>query len=197
MEEVKTETLDSTNEETQSETEETSESAVAQKEEFTKLKETNRQLFERAKKAETSEKELKEKLKGLSDVPKEEAKPAESQSSEPNYGRLAFLQSKGIDNPDDIKVVEEESIRLKLPLTDVLGMEHIQGKLKTAKEAREAQAGMPKGTDRTGGSSPQDVDYHLAKGTTPDDQKLAEKVVDARMKNDPSQKKFSDELFTG
>ena len=118
-----------------------------------------------------------------------------AQSGEPDYAKLAFLNSKGYDHSDDQKLIQDEAERLKLSLTDVIGMEHIQSKLTANKEARVASEGMPKGKGRSGGNTPSDVDYHLAKGTTPDDQELAEKVVNARMKKEQSKNTFSDELF--
>lgn len=118
-------------------------------------------------------------------------------TNEPDYARLAFLEQRGLTNADDQKMVQDEATRLKLPLTDVLGMEHIVSKLKTSKDTREAQAGMPKGRGKAGGQSQNDVDYHLAKGTTPEDVELAEKVINARMKKESNSNKFSDELFTG
>ena len=111
------------------------------------LEEKNRQLFERAKKAETEARELKSKLKELSDE-----KPKEPpQSSEPDYAKLAYLKAHQVDHPDDQKVVMDEATRLKLPLTDVLQMEHIKAKLKTSNDMRVAQDGMPSGTSRRGG----------------------------------------------
>jgi len=158
------------------------------------LAEKNRQLFARAKKAEGFVEKDGEWIKKEKSDEKPEAPP--DKPNEPDYGRLAFLQSKGIDHPDDIKIVQDEADRLKLPLTDVLGMEHIKTQLKEGKETREAKEGMPKGGGRAGGSTPSDVAHWLDKEGLPEDQELAEKVVDARMgkeKND----KFSDIPFTG
>jgi len=133
-------------------------------------------------------------------VPKEEPKAPEkldSQSNEPDYARLAYLETKGINHPDDQKIVQDEASRLKLSLTDVLAMEHIKSRLEASKDARTAAAGMPKGRGRTGGATQHDVEYWLAKGETPQgDQELAEKVIDARMSKE-RQNKFSDELYTG
>lgn len=139
-------------------------------------------------------KELKAKIAEAEAKPKE---LPEKGANEPDYARLAFLEQRGLTNADDQKMVQDEATRLKLPLTDVLGMEHIVSKLKTSKDTREAQAGMPKGRGKAGGQSQNDVDYHLAKGTTPDDVELAEKVINARMKKESNSNKFSDELFTG
>ena len=121
--------------------------------------------------------------------------PKKGESDGIDYGRLAFLNSVQITHPDDQKIVMDEANRLKLPLTDVFQMEHIKSRLTSNKEEREAKAGMPRGKDRTGGSTPQDVEYHLAKGTTPDDQELAEKVVESRMRREEQRGKFSDILY--
>ena len=121
--------------------------------------------------------------------------PKKGESDGIDYGRLAFLNSVQITHPDDQKIVMDEANRLKLPLTDVFQMEHIKSRLTSNKEEREVKAGMPRGTDRAGGSTPQDVEYHLAKGTTPDDQELAEKVVESRMRREEQRGKFSDMLY--
>ena len=153
------------------------------------LKEQNRQLFERAKKAEGLVKELRTK------VPKEETKTeAKAESNESEYARLAkmaYFKSEGVNHPDDIKVIEDEAARLKLSPDVVLQMEHIKGKLKTNADTRNAQNGMPTGSNRSGGATQQDVDYWLSKGGLPEDnQELAEKIVNARMGKDTSQRRF-------
>ena len=135
-----------------------------------------------------------EKRLGLSEKPKAEVRI--EKSNEPDYGRIAYLKSEGITHSDDRKIVLDEAERLKLSLTDVVEMEHIKTRLQSNRDQREAQAGLPKGKGRTGGTTPHDVEYHLAKGTTPDDQELAQKVVNARMKKE-SNNKFSDSLYTG
>ena len=137
-------------------------------------------------KAESLEKELTDfKTKEV----KTESKTTES--NEPNYGRLAYLASKGITHPDDIKVIEDYEKRSKEPLTEVIDMEHIKTRLKVNQDARTAQGGMPAGSQRAGGTTQHDVDYWVQKGTgLPDDQALAEKVVETRMGKDSSHRKF-------
>ena len=120
------------------------------------------------------------------------------QSNEPDYAKLAFLEAKGITHSDDQKIIQEEAARLILPLTDVLNMEHIKTKLKDRKDQREVQANLPKGRGSGGGgANPQDVNYWLEKGETPDDQELAEKVIAARITKEKNVNKFSDTLYTG
>jgi len=145
-------------------------------------------------------KELKEQKS--SDKPKgestEETPPINKKTSdEPDYAKLAFLETKGIKHPDDQQIVQDEAERLKLPLTDVLGMAHIKSQLETNQAERKAQSGMPAGTGKGKSVTQGDVDYWLKKGGTPDDPELANKVIDARIKQDDSQKMFDDELFMG
>lgn len=155
----------------------------------------------RAEKAEKAAKALEAKL--ASNKPMENDTPKNEKSNEPDYAKLAFLEGKGVTHPDDQKVIQDEANRLKLPLTDILGMEHIKAKLKVAKNQREAEEAMPDGSGKTGIASKNSVDYWVNKtnkdGTfqTPDDQELAEKVIEARLKQHENKNKFSDILFTG
>lgn len=160
-------------------------------EDVSKLRDYGKNQKIRAEKAEQELKALKSKLSET----KESETPKNEKSDEPDYAKLAFLKSNQVEHPDDQKIVMDEAARLKLPLTDILGMEHIKAKLKDSKDQREAQSGMPKGKGRAGGNTQGDVDYWLANGKTPDELELAEKVINARMKQDSSQKMFSDELF--
>lgn len=149
---------------------------------------TNQKI--RAEKAERELKELKSKQ-----LEKPTPKNDEPKSNEPDYAKLAWLNSNKVTHPEDQKIIMDEAERLKLPLTDVLNMEHMKNKLKDANDQREALDGSPKGRGKSGGTSQQDVEYHLAKGTTPDDLELAEKVINARMSKETSASKFSETLY--
>ena len=197
MEKENIENLDSKMEETDIVADE-NDDVDALKEKFEKVSNTNKQLFERAKKAETEARELKQ-LKAETEAKKGIETPSHdiNKSNEPDYARLAFLEQRGLSHPDDQKLVQDEAVRLKLPLTDILNMGHIKSQLETNKDQRESQAGMPKGRGNATGRTQQDVDYWLQKGETPDDLELAEKVIDARIKKEQSGNKFSDTMFTG
>ncbi len=163
------------------------------------LEKEKQRLYSRAKKAEGFEQDKVTKKWVKKEVKVEEKKPEAKtvQSNEPDYAKIAYLNSSGYTHPDDQKLVQDEAIRLKLPLTDILGMDHIKSKLTVNKDQREAQAGMPKGRGSSAGKTQQDVEYWLQKGETPDDQELAEKVIAARIKKESQGNKFSDELYTG
>lgn len=125
-------------------------------------------------------------------------KPAPQTSNEPDYSRLAYLEAKQINHPDDQRIVMEEAERLKLPLTDVLQMEHIKSRLAKNHDARVSQDGMPKGSGRKGGANKGDVDYYIAHpDEVPDDLELHNKVIDARMSKEKNSNMFSSTPFVG
>ena len=101
-----------------------------------KVKEYGRNQKIRAEKAEKEAKTLKAQLSKTkeNETPKNENK--DEKSNEPDYARLAFLESRKVENPDDQKIVLDEAKRLNLPLTDILGMEHIKSRLKTNNDQR-------------------------------------------------------------
>lgn len=123
------------------------------------------------------------------------------QSSEPDYAKEAFLEQRGVKHPDDKKVIYEEAERLKMPLTDVLGMDYIKSKLKNAQDQREASDGTPKGRGRGSSKARSDVDYWVDKKDkdgnyqTPDDMELAEKVINARIKKEERGNMFADKMY--
>ena len=143
---------------------------------------------------------LKREIKDLkkSETKKEtEEAPQKPQSNEPDYAKLAFLNGKGLDHADDVSLVLKESERLKLPLTDILGMKHIQAQLQDAKDGRASQAALPTGNGKAGGNTQNDVEYCIAKGELPKDQDLAAKVVNAKISAHQKFNQWSDELYTG
>ena len=193
------ETIDSLNDENVSEVKETL------KKEANTLHDSNKQLYARAKKAEGFEKKGDKWVKKEKPAePKKPDKPEKpKQSDEPDYGKLAFLNSKGIDNPDDQKIVTDEATRLKLPVTDILEMKHIKSKLKESKTQREAEDGMPGDSKGKSSGNKASVDHWVNKKdkkgnyVSPPAElgvEFANKVIDARMKQEKEGGMFSDEL---
>ena len=156
-----------------------------------------------AKRRATQLSKAKDKLKSLSEAKIEaQPQPKETQINKPNepdYARLAetaYLKSEGISHLDDIKIVKDEAERLKLPINEVIGMEHIQSKLEANKTARTAQAGMPKGNKRSGAVTPDEVEYYLQNpDKRPDDFEVAKKVLAAKRKLSQDSNKFSDIMY--
>ena len=167
----------------------------------TALDRENKKLYTRAKQAEGFE--LKDgkwlKVEKPVTTPKP-AKPEAQQSDEPDYGKLAYLKSEGVSHPDDRKVVMDESERLSLSIEKVLAMEHIKSKLKDSKSQREAEAGMPEGGGGKSGGAKNTVEHWVDKKdkdgnyVTPDDLELANKVIDARVKQATVGSMFSPDL---
>jgi hypothetical protein len=136
---------------------------------------------------------LKKELKTF----KKEAE-APQESNEPDYARLAYLASQKVDHPDDQKLVMEEAGRLKMPLTDVLNMDHIKARLTANQNQRTAENGSPTGSGRKGGAGKGDVDYYLQHpDEVPTDLKLHNEVIDARIKRETENSMFSSVPFVG
>ena len=129
---------------------------------------------------------------------KKEIDAPQQESSEPDYARLAYLASQQVNHADDQRIVMEEANRLKLPLTDVLNMEHVKARLEAQQNQRTAESGAPTGTGRKGGAGKGDVDYYLAHpDEVPTDLKLHNEVIDARIRRDTENNMFSSVPFIG
>lgn len=141
---------------------------------------------------------LKRENKDLKKPVKTAPEQTNQQSNEPDYAKLAFLNSQKVEHPDDQKIVLAEAERLKLPLTDVLQMGHIKSQLETNGASRVAQDGMPSGTGRKGGASKDSVEYYIQHpDEVPQDLELHNKVIEAKMKRETNESKFSPEMFIG
>lgn len=155
-----------------------------------KLAETeqkNKQLFERAKKAEGFV--LKEgkwvKAEKPASKPEGEVAP-NAKTGELDETQLDYLDLKGITESEDIdyieKVIKREGITLRQALKDEMVIE----KLAAHKQKRVAQEGIPSSTKRGGSSATDNVDYWFQKyeqtGSLPEGMPhgMAEKLVNMK-----------------
>ena len=145
--------------------------------------------------------DLKEAKRLLDDAKKAldpESPEKKPQSDEPDYSKIAFLNSIDVKHPDDQKIVMDEAARLKLSLLDVANMPHIKAKLSESLSKRETQDGMPNKSGKTGGSASKDVQYYLDNpDEVPTDSDLHDKVIDARMKKVENTNKWGSTKFIG
>lgn len=170
-------------------------------EELDKSKEYGENQKIRAEKAEAENKKLKAdaEAKVETKTPKKDEQSDETDNTE-RLDKLT-LKSEGITHIDDAKVVLDEAKRLQLPVEEVMNMEHIKSKLKDAKDQREAEDGMPEGKGKSGSGNKTSVEHWVNKKDkdgnyiTPDDLKLANEVIDARVKQQEEGNKFSDQLY--
>jgi hypothetical protein len=129
---------------------------------------------------------------------KDVEKAPQKESNEPDYAKLGYLNSVQVTHPDDQRAVIDEANRLKLPLTDVLQMEHMKARLQANDNQRTAENGSPSGSGRKGGAGKGDVDYYLANpDQVPTDLKLHNEVIDARIKRETDNNMFSSVPFIG
>jgi hypothetical protein len=162
--------------------------ADAQKE-MEQLREQNRQLFARAKKAEGYSLKDGEWVK----PDKVEKTKKSDEKSELDYGQKAYLIANGI-KADEINYVKEVMEATGKDLDSVLASKYFQAELKERREAQAAEAAMPSGTKRSGTASRDTVEYWVAKGElpppTPENFKLRTEVVNAKIKAQTSNRQF-------
>lgn len=170
------------------------------------LDKSNKQLYSRAKKAEGFEQDKDGNwAKKPEPVKKVEKKPESKKQSDEldNTERIdkLTLKSEGVEHSDDIKMVLDEAKRLKLPVEEIINMEHIKSKLKKAQDQREAEDGMPDGRGKSSSGTKDSVEHWVNKKDkdgnflTPDNLELANKVIDARLKQKKDGNMFSDVKF--
>jgi hypothetical protein len=110
-----------------------------------------------------------------------ETNSKQTRSDELDYGQLAFLTAKGIENDEEVDYVKKVMSETGKPLKDVLGSKYFQAELKEMRDGRISAEAIPKGTKRSSGSAVDNVDYWIAKDElppdTPENRKLREDIV--------------------
>lgn len=180
------ENLDSQNEETvdtdtESESGEVDVKSIAER--LAKLEEANRQLYERAKKAEA--KAIRAKV----DAKVEEK--LEQKRTELDDTQLDYLDLKGINDPDEIDLVKGVMQKTGQSLRQVLKDEFVQNKLNNLRRERELQDATPGATQRGGGTGDA-VEYWLQRyettGQLPKDFKLKSEVINRKVEKENGNK---------
>ena len=168
---------------------------IIQNEELTALKEkaekaekleaNNKQLFERAKKAETELKELKDK-------PVE--KPVDK-LEKLDLGQKAFLRTHNIKE-DDFEFVENQIKSSGMPVDELVTNPYFLSKLQEKRNYETVLDATPEGSKRSTSVSRNQSEYWVKKGemppNTPENKKLRKEVVDSRIKTEKSASKFAD-----
>lgn len=144
---------------------------------------TNKQLFERAKKAEGFVKVDGKWVK----APKAEdaiatANELKTKTGELSETQLDYLDLKGVTDADDIDVIQKVMQRTGQTVRQALSDEYVASKLAANKAKRDVQNATPSSTKRAGGQVG-DVASAAAKfketGILPEDRELANAVVDS------------------
>lgn len=176
MDEKDTENLDSQMEDT-TEEESTTDPVKTLEERLSKIEESNRQLFERAKKAEAKVIKAKVEDKVEAQLEKKKAELDETQ--------LDYLDLKGINDPDDIEEVRKHLMRTGESLRDALRDDWLISKLAKLRREREVNDATPGAVRRSGGNEVNSVDYWLARyessGELPKDYKLRSEVINRKV----------------
>lgn len=121
----------------------------------------------------------------------ERPEPQSKKSSDLDYGELAFLTAKGVENDDEVDFVTTIINNTGRSLKDVVGDDYVQAKLTAMREARAVKDATPSGTKRSAQSASDSVEYWLAKGELPEDTDLRRKVVNARIEKETRKDVFT------
>lgn len=152
---------------------------------FRELEETNRQLFERAKKAEGFVKVDGKWVK----APKAEEAIATQNELQAKTGELSetqldYLDLKGITEQEDIDIIQRVMKRTGQTVRQALADDYVVSKLSEAKKNREVRAATPSSTRRSGQGAVDDLAYWIEKnertGEMPKDFALRQKIVAAK-----------------
>lgn len=140
----------------------------------------------------------KEKHPELYEAPKDEKG---KKSEELDYGQKAFLVAKGIEDADEVKAVQDAMKSSGKSLEEVLNANWFKAELKDIRDAKETSNAIPGNGKRTGASAANTVEYWIVKGelppNTPENRKLRQDVVNARMKKDTSASQFTENPVIG
>lgn len=173
---------ESTETETGAESTETVDAAALQAK-LAEVEQTNKQLFERAKKAEGFVKVDDKWVK----APKAEevietAQQLKTKTGELTETQLDYLDLKGVTESEDVDVIQKVMQRTGQTVRQALGDDYVVQKLAANKAKRDVQGATPSSTKRAGGQVG-DVASAAAKfketGVLPEDRALANAVVDS------------------
>lgn len=150
------------------------------------------------------ERQLKQLNKKMGVNVKQPEKP-KKQEEAPKKGELdridrAVLRTEGITHPDEIALIEEIMADTGKDVESILESRFFKSELKNIRNERTLQDAMPKSTKRANATSPNSVEYWLAKGELPpaSEGKLRQEVVNAKIAREKSkQKTFSDNAVIG
>lgn len=108
----------------------------------------------------------------------------DSQTKEFDYGQLAFLKAYGIEDDNQLAVVQKVIDDTGKSLKEVINSKYVQAELKELKEATAVKAALPSGSKRASTPAHDSVDYWIAKGELPpvEQVQLRRDVVNAKIK---------------
>ncbi|RLF07589.1 MAG: hypothetical protein DRJ64_02680 [Thermoprotei archaeon] len=128
------------------------------------------------------------KLKEKAEAEPEKPKPSEGL----DYGQKAFLIANGVKGEAENKLVAEYLSSGKT-LDEIVDNKHFKNDLKDLREAKAVKDATPANSKRSATSTKSTVDYWLAKGELPpaDQQELRRDVVNAKIKKETAESKFT------
>lgn len=110
-----------------------------------------------------------------------------------DYGQLAYLAAKNIEDEDQITFIKSVMQKTGDDLKTVLKDDYVLNRIKAIKEERTTKEAMPSASKRATPQARDTVDYWINKGELPpaDQPELRRKVVNERVRRETEGSKFS------
>lgn len=130
------------------------------------------------------------------DLDKKPKDDPEKKSDELDYGQKAFLVANGIKGADEIALVKDVMSGTGKSLDEVVENKHFLAELKDLRDKQATKDATPTGSGRAKQSTADTVDYWINKKDSkgrpvlPEDRKLRQDVVNARIKTDKNKSPF-------
>lgn len=131
--------------------------------ELDKVKETNKQLFARTKKAEGFDFKDGKWVKAEKAEPKPTVESKPQKSNDLDYGQLALLRTEGIKGAGEIALVKEIMAETGKGVLDVIDSNYFKSRLSDFRDVQATKDAIPKGKNRSGQQGASDVDVAFAK----------------------------------
>lgn len=152
--------------------------------------ESDSEFQERLEKLEKENASLKRDLKKAT----KSSKNTDGDSSDLDYGQLAYLTANGIKGDSEIELAQQVVADSGKELKDVINSGYFQAQLKELRDTETAKKAMPE-SNRNGNVASDNVEYWIAKGELPPKDthpELRRKVVKAKRDKATRSNKFTD-----
>lgn len=125
---------------------------------------------------------------------KTEIKEEPKKTDNLDYGQLAYLTAKGIEDDGEIGLIQDFMKNTGKSLMEAVKNKYVQAEIKELREAKTVQEATPTASRRTAPSGKNTVDYWIAKGELPpaDQVQLRREVLNKRIETEKQRSKFSD-----
>jgi hypothetical protein len=145
-----------------------------------KLAEQNRRLYARIKKLEAKKEQPKVEPKPEKE-PEPKAPVIDPEAIKNSLRDELRLEAQGF-NEDEQKIIKRAATALGVSLLDAAKDDIVKGKIEAMREEQKVQNAIPSPSGKAGSTDTNSVEYYLRTGEIPEDDELADKVDEERIR---------------